>query len=255
MTRVLAFGCHPDDVEFMCGGTLVLLARAGCEIHIAVMAGGEMGSPTLPPQEIRAKRLKETEAAAAVIGATFHYAGGYDIEVEYNGEYRRRAVRVVREADPDLILTHSPSDYLIDHEETSRLVRTAAFIAPAPNFDCGLPTVPTRKIPHLYYWNALGMKDILGRPVPMGGYVDVASVMETKVKMLACHASQRDWLKHINGWDEYVAVMERMTADQGKAAGLAAAEGFVQHLGNGHPQDDLLKSLLGTRWHQATRPA
>jgi LmbE family N-acetylglucosaminyl deacetylase len=245
MEKILAFGCHPDDVEFMCGGTLALLAQAGHEIHIAVMAGGEMGSSELAPQQIREKRLKEAQAAAAVIGAKFHYAGGYDIEVEYNSEYRKRTVRVVREADPTLIFAPPPMDYLIDHEETSRLVRNAAFIAPVPNYDCGAPTKPAARIPHLYYWNAVGLKDIFGRPLPLTCAVNITAVLETKLKMLACHASQREWLRFINGWDEYLENMKHMAAEEGRRAGCAAAEGFIQHLGHGHPQDNLLRKLLG----------
>ena len=80
MHRILAFGCHPDDVEFICAGTLALLAERGCEIHIAIMAGGDVGSPTLSRHEIRELRLKEAQAAADVIGARFHFAGGEDLE-------------------------------------------------------------------------------------------------------------------------------------------------------------------------------
>ena len=65
MDRVLAFGCHPDDVEFMCAGTLALLAEKGCEIHVATMTGGEVGSPSLTREQIRARRLQEAGAAAA----------------------------------------------------------------------------------------------------------------------------------------------------------------------------------------------
>src|SRR3990172_824074 len=124
--RVLAFGCHPDDVEFMCAGTLALLAQKGYEIHIATMTGGEGGSPNLGPQQIRAKRLKESADAVAILKGHYHYAGGCDLEVEYNSVYRKRAVRVMREVDPLIVFTNPPTDYLPDHEETSRLVRNAA---------------------------------------------------------------------------------------------------------------------------------
>ena len=245
MERILAFGSHPDDVEFMCAGTLALLARAGHEIHIAVMAGGEMGSPELPPQQIREKRLKEAQASAEVIGAKFHYAGGYDLEVEYNAEYRRRTVQVVREADPTVLFAPPPADYLIDHEETSRLVRNAAFIAPVPNYDCGVPTRPIARIPYLYYWNAVGLKDIFGRSLPLTCFVNIAATLGVKEKMLACHASQRQWLRFINGCDEYLQMMHRMAVDEGRRAGCAAAEGFIQHVGNGHPPENVLTKLLG----------
>lgn len=245
MHRVLAFGCHPDDVEFMCAGTLALLAQCGCEIHIAVMAGGEMGSPTLPRDVIHTQRMEEARAAAEVIGARFHFAGGHDIEVEYNSEYRRRAMRVMRAVNPTIVFTHPPMDYLIDHEETSRLVRNAAYIGPVPNYDCGEPSRPTSQIPHLYYWNAMGLKDIFGRPLPLTCAVDIAAVFETKARMLTRHASQREWLRTIMKCDEYVDLMRRMTEAQGQAVGRAQAEGFILHRGEGYPQDDVLKQLLG----------
>ena len=245
MDRVLAFGCHPDDVEFQCAGTLALLAQRGYEIHIATMAGGEMGSPELPPQRIREKRLGECAASAAVINAHYHFAGGYDIEVDYNPEYRRRAIRVMREVDPVIVFTHAPMDYMIDHEETSRLVRNAAFIATVPNYDCGVPLKPTGKIPHLYYCDAVQARDIFGRPLPVNRVVDIGSVLETKTAMLACHASQREWLRYVSGWDEYIDTMIQTAKAQGKAIGKAAAEGFIQHLGASYPQDDLLKEILG----------
>ena len=245
MERVLAFGCHPDDVEFHCAGTLALLAERGHEIHIAVMAGGEMGSSVLPPHQIRDIRLREAADSAAVIGGHFHFAGGYDIEVEYNADYRRRAIRVLREVNPSLVFTCPPADYMIDHEETSRLVRNACFIAPVPNYDCGVPTKPTTTVPHLYYWNAQGLRDIWGRPLPLTCAADISTVMETKQRMLACHASQRDWLAHHHHCDQYIEMMKEMSRAQGKLAGCPAAEGFIQHRGDGYPQDHLLARLLG----------
>ena len=243
--RVLAFGCHPDDVELMCAGTLALLAQRGHEIHIAVMAGGEMGSSTLPRQVIHAQRMEEARAAAAVIGAQYHFAGGHDIEVEYNRAYRRLTTRVMRAVNPTIVLTHPPMDYLIDHEETSRLVRNAAFIGPVPNYDCGEPTMPTAKIPHLYYWNAIGLKDVFGRPLPLTCAVDIALVMEIKVRMLTSHISQRQWLRDVMKCDEYVDLQRRMAEAEGRRAGYALAEGFILHRGEGHPQDNVLKQLLG----------
>lgn len=242
--RVLAFGTHPDDVEFMCAGTLSLLAEKGWEIHIATMAGGQVGSATLSPDEICRVRLAEAANAASVLNGHFHYAGGYDLEVEYNSEYRRQAVSVVRKVDPDIVLSPPPSDYLIDHEETSRLVRNAAFIASVPHYDCGTDSKPASKIPHLYYWNASGLVDPFGRDIPIQFYVDVSSVLATKRTMLACHESQRQWLKYINGVDDYLETMEDMTSQQGKACGCEFAEGFIQHLGMGHPQDNILEQEL-----------
>jgi N-acetylglucosamine malate deacetylase 1 len=247
MHRVLAFGCHPDDVEFICAGTLALLAQRSCAIHIAIMAGGDVGSPTLARAQIRELRLKEAQAAADVIGAKFHFAGGEDLEVTYNDEYRRRAVRVMRAVNPTVVITHPPTDYLVDHEETSRLVRNAAYIGPVPNYRCGARTKPTSRIPHLYYANAVGGHDIFGRTLPLTCAVDISTVMEIKTKMLACHASQREWLRTLMKCDEYLDLMRKMSANDGRRAGVAYAEGFIQHVGEGHPQDNVLKELLSDK--------
>ncbi|HEY3417590.1 MAG TPA: PIG-L deacetylase family protein [Armatimonadota bacterium] len=245
MERILAFGCHPDDIEFMAAGTLALLAQRGYEIHFATMTGGEVGHPTLSVQQIRATRLQEAANAAQVIGGHYHYAGGADLEVEYNSEYRKKAVRVLREVDPFIVFTNPPMDYLADHEQTSLLVRNAAYIASVPNYDCGMPTTPTSRFPYVYYWNATGSCDIFGRPLPLSCAVDITTVIDSKVEMLACHKSQREWLAYHNGWDEYIENMKWHSREDGKRSGREYAEGFAQHRSTGHPKDNILKQILG----------
>jgi hypothetical protein len=68
--------------------------------------------------------------------------------------------------------------------------------------------------------------------------------MEKKTEMLACHASQREWLRAHHGMDEYVEAMRRHSAWRGQQAGTAAAEAFIQHRGHSYPQNDLLAELF-----------
>lgn len=245
MDRILAFGCHPDDIEFMASGTLALLADRGYEIHLATMAGGEAGSHTEGPQAIREKRLAEAERSARILGGYFHFAGGHDLEVEYSDYYRRASIAIIREVDPLIVFTNPPMDYMVDHEETSRLVRNAVFIATVPNYDCGRPLRATTRVPYLYYWNATQLVDIFGRPLPMQFGIDVGEVMETKERMLACHESQREWLRFINHFDAYLEVMRNWTKEQGQQIGRSYGECFIQHLGNAYPTNNILKELLG----------
>ncbi|MEI6169201.1 MAG: PIG-L deacetylase family protein [bacterium] len=244
MKRVLAFGCHPDDIEFMAAGTLALLAERGYEIHLATMTGGEVGSPTLSREAIKTKRLGEAAASAKVLNGIYHYAGGCDLEVEYNSFYRKAATKIIREVNPELVFTLPPMDYMADHEQTSRLVQNAAYIASVPLYACGTASPPTAKAPYLYYWNAIGLKDAFGRPLPMNMGVDVSSVMGLKEKMLACHESQREWLAAM-GWDSYLKVMQDWSCEQGRLIGCDCGECFIQHLGSGFPQDNRLADILG----------
>ena len=70
--------------------------------------------------------------------------------------------------------------------------------------------------------------------------------------MLACHASQREWLQHQHGIDRYVEGMKSWMAARGKEAGFEFAEAFFQHRGHPYPQDDVLGSLLPSKRAEAT---
>ena len=245
MGRVLAFGCHPDDVEFMAAGALALLAERGFETYIATMTGGQVGHPTLPAEQVRARRLAEAQAAAQVINAAYHRAGVRNLEVEYSLECRQMATRVMREVDPLIVLTLPPSDYLADHEETSKLVRNAAYIASVPGHDCGIPIAPTSRFPYPYYGDASSTVDVFGRPLPLHFGIDVTSAMSVKEEMLRRHESQAEWLAHHNGWVAYLDAIVRRTWAQGERLGGKYAECLIQHLGTGHPQDNVLGEILG----------
>ena len=240
---VLAFGCHPDDVEFTCAGTLALLKKAGWKVHLATATGGECGSVELGRSAIQKVRLAECAKSAAVLGAKYSYAGAEDLEIEFSAGLRAKFVDVVREAKPDVVITQPPADYMIDHEETSKLVRHACFGAPMPN----VPSPkfkPVAHVPALFYTDAMDSADIFGRPAPVGFYVDITSVIETKAEMLACHASQREWLRAHHGIDEYLDDMKRQSAARGKRCGAKYAEAFVQHLGHGYPHDNAIAAAL-----------
>ncbi|MBA3484801.1 MAG: PIG-L family deacetylase, partial [Pirellulales bacterium] len=68
----LSLLAHPDDAEILCAGTLIRLADAGWEIHIATVAAGDCGTTIFTREEIAATRKQEGIAAAAKIGATYH---------------------------------------------------------------------------------------------------------------------------------------------------------------------------------------
>ncbi|HEV2946034.1 MAG TPA: PIG-L family deacetylase [Gemmataceae bacterium] len=244
---ILIILAHPDDAEFLCGGTLIRLAREkNWQVYIASMTAGDCGSAQYGPEEISRIRKKEGADAAALIGATYHCLEEHDLLVFYNERALERVTRLLREVRPGIVITHSPSDYMPDHEMTSYVARAAAFAAPAPNFlrDRG-HRPPLERIPHLYYADAVEGKDPLGRALPPAFCVDISKVIETKSQMLACHASQRDWLRKHHGMDHYLNAMRDWSAERGRSCGVAFAEGYRQHLGHSYPQDNLLGQLLG----------
>ena len=146
----------------------------------------------------------------------------------------------------DVVITHSPDDYHPDHEATSKLVRTATFAAPIPNFQFARAKhPPLDRIPHVFYCDPLEGKDIFGREIAPLFCVDISGQIDVKEKMLVSHASQRDWLMKHHGMDQYLQAMRDWGAHRGRSRGVAYAEGFRQHLGHSYPQDNLLGTLLG----------
>ena len=245
---ILAIHAHPDDVEFQCAGTLAILAKAGHRIHIATMTPGDCGSATLPADEIAAVRRSEAKAAAELIGAQYNCLEFRDLAIFEDDESRRRVTEYLRRVNPDLVLTAPAVDYLCDHEITHRLVRDACFAAPIPNYKTRQwePARPMGHIPHLYFTDALEGLDRGGKRQPVDFYADVSTVFTIKRDMLACHASQRDWLLKHHGIDEYLIGQEHASRARGQEIGVEHAEGFWQYRGHAYPQGNLLLSLLGT---------
>ncbi len=244
---VLSLLAHPDDAEFLCAGTLHRLVREhGWQAHLATMTAGDCGSAKLPPEQISFVRRREGANAADLIGAHYHCLEERDLLVFYSEQALERVTRLLRDVRPRIILTHSPADYMLDHEMTSTLARAAAFAAPVPNFlrDRGHGAA-LEHIPYLYYCDAVEGKDLMGRAVAPAFCIDISDVIDTKAAMLTAHASQRDWLLKHHGMDQYVQSMKTWSAQRGRDHGVAYAEGFRQHLGHSYPQDNLLGRLLG----------
>ncbi len=246
-TRILAFMAHPDDVEFTCAGTLARLKQeAGCQIVIATATSGDCGTMEHGPAEIARIRHQEALNAAKLLDADYYAGRCTDLLVMYDQPTLRHFVEVVRKARPDIVITHPPDDYMIDHEIVSRLVRTASFGAPAPNFltfdeD---PAPRIEHVPHLYYADPVEGKDLFGREAVPGFVVDITGVMPLKEKTLASHVSQREWLRAHHGMDEYIEAMKRAGAVAGKRIGKTYGEGFRQHLGHAYPQNNRIAELL-----------
>jgi len=244
--RVLAIHAHPDDVEFQCAGTLALLKQRDCEITIATMTPGDCGSAELAWEDIAQKRREEAFKSAELLGADYDCLEFRDLSICFDNESRRRVTAYLRKVRPDIVITAPPVDYMPDHEQTSLLVRDACFNAPIPNYDThrNSQAGPLDRIPHLYYVDPIEGTDWFGNAVQPEFLVDISSMFELKQKMLACHASQRDWLLKQHGIDEYLNSCERWSRQRGTELGVDYAEAFRQHKGHPYPHDNRLLEVL-----------
>jgi LmbE family N-acetylglucosaminyl deacetylase len=218
--KVLAVGAHPDDLELLCGGTLARFVREGHSVAMCHASLGDRGSFVHTSAEIAKIRLAEAEAAARIIGATHHTLGLSDGEINAADPTQRRlAVELIRSTGPDLILTHSPNDYMVDHNEISKLMVDASHIA-------SLPLLKTEheahdSVPAVYYIDTLA-----GVGFNPTEYVDIGADIETKLNALRAHRSQLEWLRDHDGVD-IIEQTRTVSAFRGYQCGVAHAEGFI----------------------------
>jgi len=243
-----AVAAHPDDIEFMMSGTLMLLGGAGWELHYMNIADGSCGTATLAREEIVEIRRGEAREAAALAGAKWHPSVCHDIEVFYEKGLLARVGAVVRDVNPSLMLVPSPEDYMEDHMNASRLAVTAGFCRGMRNFPTDPHHAPVSGDLTVYHALPYGLCDGLRRRVFAGEYVDVSGVMEKKREMLSKHRSQKEWLDKSQGLNAYVETLDEMCAEVGRMSGaFEFAEGWRRHshLGFSAEDRDPLREALG----------
>ncbi len=227
--KAFAISAHPDDIEFMMAGTLLLLKKAGYEIHYMTVANGSLGSSVYSGMELPIVRGGEAKASAEIMGAIYHPPICADMEIFVNVETQSRMVPIIREVAPDIILTHGPYDYMEDHVNAGRLACTAAFARGMPNFRCTPMKVAENDVA-IYHSLPLSLKDQLNKRIVPDFFVNVESEVETKKKALACHKSQKDWLDQTQGFNSYIDDMVDRLVKTGELCGKCKyAEGWFRH--------------------------
>jgi LmbE family N-acetylglucosaminyl deacetylase len=222
-SSALVLFAHPDDAEFMCGGTVAAWARAGCSVHYVVITDGSAGSnePGVTREQMRPIREREQRAAADVLGVkTVTFLGEVDGMLEVNLDTRRKVCREVRRLRPDVLVAPDPSRLWSghryvnhwDHKQAGLLALTAV-----------MPDAPSRpmfpelleegiepfEVPNL--WLSSDKPD---------AFVDIADTIDTKLAALAEHVSQ--------GTDDAGSWVRKRAEDVAAQSGqgFASAEGF-----------------------------
>jgi bacillithiol biosynthesis deacetylase BshB1 len=175
---VLAIGAHPDDMELICGGTLVRAHMLGRSTGILDLAAGEMASRGTP--ELRAT---EAAKAAKVLGVSVRENLGLpDGGIQNTPETRAKVAVVIRRLKPKIVITHSQHGRHPDHPTVAQLVRDACFVA-------GLKKIAPESAPHrpLKVIHALSFREDNQKPTFV---VDISDAFEKKLEAIACYASQ-----------------------------------------------------------------
>jgi len=245
---VFAIGAHPDDIEFQMAGTLLLLGRAGWELHYLNLSTGSCGSMTMNAATTRRTRRREAQNAAQLLQAHWHPPLCDDLEIVYELKTLRRLAAIIREVRPQIIFTHPPADYMEDHTATCRLVVTAAFARGMPNFMTTPRRRPIETDVRIYHCQPHESRDPFGCFVDPELLVDVSGVLDTQRAALLAHRSQKDWLDVTQGMGSYGATMESWKRKLGRLSKrFRFAEGWRRHSSAGFCAEshDPLRSALG----------
>jgi len=126
LAPLLAFGAHPDDIEFACGGIVAKEARLGRNAHLVFCSRGESATNGTPAQ-----RVAEAEKAAALLGATIEFIElDGDAHLEIRAAHAIKLAGIVRRVKPGLVLAPSlVENQHPDHWRLGKLVRDAARLA------------------------------------------------------------------------------------------------------------------------------
>ena len=244
---VFAFGCHPDDIEFMMGGTLFLLKNLGAEIHYMNPANGCLGTTEYSIEQIISIRREEGKKAADYLGAVFHESIVNDLDVFYSKDLLRKVTAKVREIKPDIMLLTSLEDYMEDHMNAAKLGYTAAFSRGMTNYITDPEREPIFKNVSVYHAMPYGLHDSMNKAIIPDFFVDVETVLNNKRNMLALHNSQKKWLDESQGLDAYLETMIGMCEKVGEmSGGFRYAEGWRKHNNLGFCEIDVnpLETIL-----------
>jgi bacillithiol biosynthesis deacetylase BshB1 len=180
MTRVdiLAIGAHPDDIELICGGTLIRSQALGRTTGILDLAAGELASRGTP--ELRAK---EAGKAAKVMGVSVRENAGLpDGGIQNTPENRTKLALVIRRLQPAVVITHSLHGRHPDHPVVAQLVRDACFVSGLKKIEPKLAPHRPRKVLH-----ALSFREDNQKPTFV---VDISEAFERKLEAIGCYESQ-----------------------------------------------------------------
>lgn len=195
--KVMFVGAHPDDADFQCGSLACKVKRAGGDVVFVSCCNGNKGHQWMASKELAARRYKETQASAKVLGIDRYIVLDYpDCEIEPTMELRNRLTRLIRAEAPNLLITHRTGDYHADHRAVGIAVRDATYLFGVPLY---CPDAPVPEIlPFVMYGG-----DRFTEPAPFRADLMVAvdDELDTLLEAWACHESQEfEWLPPEHGF-------------------------------------------------------
>ncbi len=200
--NILAIGAHADDVELGCGGSLLKWGHEGCKITIYIATDSAYSAPDGKIVRSCDEAEKEASESAEKIGAKLIIDSFKCFELDFSEPLNARLVALIKEEEPDLVLTHWHGDTHPDHQAIAKA------------------TLHSSKHTHsvlMYMSNwYLGTE-----PFDSRIFVDISETFDGKRELITIFGSENDrtdgdWMKYIRERSE----------NMGRSCGVKYAEGF-----------------------------
>jgi bacillithiol biosynthesis deacetylase BshB1 len=214
---VVVFGAHPDDAEMAMGGTIAALVAAGRRVLIVSLTHGEQGT-----HGTRDSRVRESAAAAAILGCDHRLLDLPDTGVRNDVAERARIMRLVREVRPAVVFApyhtsrfgHHDGTAHVDHLAAGALVRDALKLARIRGVE---PDVEAHDVRRLFYY-------MVPRDMYPAFVVDVSEHMPTLLRALAAYETQMRIERQNSA---ILTLLESFRRYHGVTAGCSHAEPFL----------------------------
>ncbi len=132
--RVIVFGAHPDDCEYVAGGTAAKWAAQGHAVKFVSCTNGDIGHWGMAGGPLANRRRAEVERCAKILGIATQVLDNHDGELQPTLENRRTICRLIRDWKAEVVIGHRPNDYHPDHRYVGVLVQDAAYMVTVPFF-------------------------------------------------------------------------------------------------------------------------
>ena len=192
----MVVGAHPDDPEIMFGGSALMLRKAGHRVTFVTGTDGSAGHHEMDRASLAERRRQEAKRVSELYDVEYHILPIPDCGLTTSLEHRAMLMKVLREGDPDVIITHRTCDYHPDHRACGQLVMDCCYLMGVPLY---LPEVPCmRKMPVvLSSWDSFTQPTKFRADV----CVNIDSAVDKKVEGILCHVSQfYEWLPWCDHW-------------------------------------------------------
>lgn len=211
---LLVVSAHAGDFVWRAAGAVALATARGDRAKVVCLSYGERGESARAWREgkqlaeIKELRRSEATAAAEALGAEIEFLDAGDYPLVESQDVVDRLVRIFREVEPTVVLTHPLADpYNGDHPAAARMALQARVLAQAIGYDA--PGDPLGA-PPVFFFEPHQPEQCDFKPDVL---LDITSAFDAKRAAMECLPAQQ----HM--WDYYTDLATRRGVQLKRNAG------------------------------------